>query len=57
VENGGALFDKVGAATFFTLGGSSGRYLFVNEAGNEINEWFSSSTSGQDRFEGPWVVN
>ncbi len=57
IENGGALFDKVGAATFFTLGGNSGRYLFVNEAGDEIKEWFSSATDGQDRFNGPWVIN
>ncbi len=57
IRDNGALFDKVGAATNFTIGGSSGRYLFVNEAGTEIKEWFSSAAVGQDRFEGPWVIN
>lgn len=57
IENGGALFDKVGAATNFQLGGSSGRYLFVSEAGDQIKEWFSSPTEGLDRFDGPWVIN
>ena len=53
----GKQFERVGAATFFTLGNNSGRYLFVNEEGNEIQEWFSSAEDGQDRFEGPWVIN
>ena len=57
ITNHGALFDKVGAATSFTLGGNSARYLFVNESGDEIKEWFSSATIGEDKFNGPWVVN
>ncbi|MEW2921193.1 thiol-activated cytolysin family protein [Muricauda sp. ANG21] len=57
IENNGALFDEVGAATSFTIGGSSRRFIFVNKEGDEINEWFSSATVGQDRFEGPWVIN
>ncbi|MEZ4811439.1 MAG: thiol-activated cytolysin family protein [Allomuricauda sp.] len=56
IENYGALFDDVGAATNFTIGGSSERYLFVNKEGDEIKEWFSSATIGQDRFDGPWVI-
>lgn len=57
IENNGALFDEVGAATSFTIGGSSRRFIFVNKEGDEINEWFSSAIVGQDRFEGPWVIN
>lgn len=55
-HDGPDLFDKVGAASQFGIGGSSGRYLFVNEAGDEIMEWFSFATEN-DRFEGPWVIN
>ncbi len=55
-HDGPDLFEKVGAATYFTIGGSSGRYLFVNEEGSEIQEWFSFA-SENDRFEGPWVIN
>jgi len=51
------LFEKVGAATRFSLSVNGGsRYLFVNEAGNEIMQWFSEETPGKDRFEGPWVI-
>ncbi|NHF61337.1 hypothetical protein FK220_018430 [Flavobacteriaceae bacterium TP-CH-4] len=50
------LFEKVGAATKFALGGGSTRYLFVNEEGDEIMQWFSVAGPG-DVFEGPWVVN
>ncbi|MGB5692089.1 MAG: thiol-activated cytolysin family protein [Flavobacteriaceae bacterium] len=55
-HDGPDLFEKVGAATYFTIGGSSGRYLFVNEDGSEIQEWFSFDPQN-DRFEGPWVIN
>ena len=55
-ENTLTLFEKVGAATKFSLGGGSTRYLFVNEAGDEIMQWFSVSGTG-DTFEGPWVIN
>ncbi|MEN8789972.1 MAG: thiol-activated cytolysin family protein [Flavobacteriaceae bacterium] len=55
-HDGADLFNKVGAATYFTLGGSSGRYLFANEAGTEIMEWFSFANEN-DRFKGPWVIN
>jgi len=57
IQNNGALFERVSAATNFTLGGSSGRFLFVNEDGTEIMEWFSSSEPGKDKFNGPWVIN
>ncbi len=57
IDNNGALFERVSAATNFTLGGGSTRYLFVNEEGTEIMEWFSSTTVGEDKFEGPWVIN
>ena len=57
IENNGALFERISAATSFTLGGSSGRFLFVNEEGTEIMEWFSSATVGEDKFNGPWVIN
>jgi thiol-activated cytolysin len=56
-QDGTKLFDKVGAATAFTIGGSSARMLFVSEAGNELLEWYSSAEPGQDRFEGPWVLD
>ena len=55
-HQGPDLFDKVGAASFFTVGGSSGRYIFINEAGTELMEWFSFA-SEDDRFNGPWVIN
>ncbi|WP_431124597.1 thiol-activated cytolysin family protein [Flagellimonas flava] len=53
----GRLFDKVGAATEFSIGGSSSRFLFIEDTGDELNEWFSSATIGEDRFEGPWVID
>lgn len=56
IEKNGALFERVNAATRFTLSGNSRRYLFVNEEGTEIMEWFSSTESGQDKFNGPWVI-
>ncbi|MGI9547475.1 MAG: thiol-activated cytolysin family protein [Flavobacteriaceae bacterium] len=55
-HDGPDLFEKVGAASFFNVGGSSGRYIFINEAGTEIMEWFSFA-SENDRFNGPWVIN
>ncbi|MRI01286.1 hypothetical protein GH721_12160 [Kriegella sp. EG-1] len=48
------LFEKVGAATKFTRGGGSDRYLFVNETGDEIMDWISGSS---DTFGGPYVIN
>ncbi|MGI9549799.1 MAG: thiol-activated cytolysin family protein [Aurantibacter sp.] len=50
------LFDKVGAATKFTRGGGSTRYLFVNEEGDEIMDWISVAGPG-DTFDGPYVIN
>ena len=50
----GTLFDKVGAATFIEFGGSSGRWLLVNEEGNEIMEYLSTPVR---TFNGPWVMN
>jgi len=55
-HDGPDLFEKVGAASFFSVGGSSGRYIFINEAGTELMEWFSFA-SQNDRFNGPWVIN
>ena len=55
-HDGPDLFEKVGAATQFSIGGGSGRYIFVNEAGNELMEWFSFGMEN-DRFDGPWVIN
>lgn len=52
--DGQKLFDRVVAATTITFGGGSGRWLFVNEAGDEMMEYFSTSTR---KFEGPWVIN
>ena len=55
-HEGADLFEKVGAASQFTVGGSSLRYIFINEAGTEIMEWFSFATQN-DEFNGPWVIN
>jgi thiol-activated cytolysin len=52
-EGGQKLFDRVGAATHINFGGGSGRYLIVNEAGDELMEYFSTPTR---KFEGPWVI-
>jgi len=51
---GSKLFDRVGAATPITFGGGSGRWLLVNEKGDEIMEYFSTP---ERKFEGPWVIN
>jgi thiol-activated cytolysin len=48
------LFEKVGASAYIEFGGSSGRWYFVNQAGDEIMQYFSSPTR---KFEGPWVIN
>ena len=50
------LFEKVGAATKFSIGGGSDRYLFVNEDGDEILQWLSVA-GPDDTFQGPWVIN
>ncbi len=56
-DEGPQQFEKVGAATRFAVSqGGSDRYLFVNQAGDEIMQWFSSGEPGKDRFEGPWVI-
>lgn len=52
--DGQKLFDRVGAATNITFGGGSGRWLLVNEAGDELMEYYSSPDR---KFEGPWVIN
>ena len=51
--DGQELFERVGAATRINFGGGSGRYLLVNEAGNELMEYFSSP---ERKFEGPWII-
>ena len=48
------LFDEVGGASFIEFGGSSGRWYLVNEAGNQIVEYFSTP---ERKFNGPWVIN
>jgi thiol-activated cytolysin len=53
-NSSGALFEKVGAACFIQFSDSTGRYLLVNEEGNEIMEYQSSPSR---TFDGPWVVN
>jgi thiol-activated cytolysin len=53
-EDGQELFERVGAISPINFGGSSGRYLIVNEAGDELMEYYSSPTR---KFEGPWVIN
>ena len=58
-KQGGTVFERVGAVARFSLGFSGNdpkRYLFVNEAGNEILEWFAGGKD-KDRIEGPWVIN
>ncbi len=53
-NSNGLLFDRVGAASFLTFGGSSGRWIFVNESGDEFMEYYSTPAP---KFEGPWVIN
>ncbi len=50
------LFNKVGAATKFNIGGGTTLYLFANETGDEIVQWRSVQGSG-DTFQGPWIIN
>jgi thiol-activated cytolysin len=52
-EGGQKLFDRAGAATHINFGGSSGRWLIVNEAGDELIEYYSLPVR---KFEGPWVI-
>lgn len=52
--DGQELFERVGAATPINFGGGSGRWLFVNESGDELMEYYSSPVR---KFEGPWVIN
>ncbi|MCC1483641.1 thiol-activated cytolysin family protein [Winogradskyella immobilis] len=53
-EGGRMIFDEVGAISFINLGGSNGRWLIVNESGNEIFEYRSTPTRA---LEGPWIIN
>ncbi len=55
-SKGGTLFDRIGAASYIEFGGSSGRWLYINEAGDQLQEWYSTPV-GQEKYEGPWVVN
>jgi thiol-activated cytolysin len=52
--DGQKLFDRVGAATPISFGGGSGRWLFINETGDELMEYYSTP---ERKFEGPWVIN
>ncbi len=51
----GVQFDKVGASVNFATG-NTGRYLFINETGDEIQEWYSNQST-PDFFVGPWVID
>lgn len=51
--DGQELFERVGAASPINFGGSSGRWLLVNEAGDELMEYYSTP---ERKFEGPWVI-
>lgn len=51
--DGQELFERVGAASPINFGGGSGRWLLVNEAGDELMEYYSSP---ERKFEGPWVI-
>ncbi len=51
--DGQELFERVGAATPINFGGNSGRWLLVNEAGDELMEYYSTP---ERKFEGPWVI-
>lgn len=53
-NDSGTLFDRVGAAAFIEFSDSTGRWVLVNENGNEIMEYQSSPSR---TFDGPWVVN
>ena len=50
------MFENVGAAAYIVIGGMTGRYLLVNEAGNEIFEYISRSDTDRE-LNGPWVIN
>ena len=52
-EGGKQIFDEVGAISFINFGGSNGRWLIVNESGNEIFEYRSTPTRA---LEGPWII-
>ena len=47
------LFERVGAAATMTTAGQTIRYLFINEAGDELMEF----DVGNNRYSGPWVIN
>lgn len=51
--DGQELFERVAAATPINFGGSSGRWLLVNEAGDELMEYYSTP---ERKFEGPWII-
>ena len=55
-SKGGKLFDRIGAASVIQFGGSSGRWLYINEAGDQLLEWYSLPV-GEEKYEGPWVIN
>ncbi len=51
-ENIEAMFNRVGATTQFGTG-PSGRYIFINNDGDQMVEWNSFELV----FKGPWVIN
>jgi len=54
-STGGELFNKVDAATKFRIGGSSTKYIFINDDGDLLLEWISGNAT--DVFFGPWAIN
>ncbi|AKA35982.1 thiol-activated cytolysin family protein [Flagellimonas lutaonensis] len=50
----GTLFERVGAAAFIEFSDSTGRWLMVNEEGDEVMEYQSTPVR---TFDGPWVIN
>lgn len=50
----GGIFEEVGAATWIYFGGQSGRWLFINDEGDQLLEWFSTPSR---MSQGPWVIN
>ena len=52
-ENNQQLFERAGACTPIHFGGGSGRWLLVNEKGDEMIEYYSTPVR---KFEGPWII-
>lgn len=46
------LFNEVGACTYISFGGGSGRWLFANADGTELMEYTAEGV-----YNGPWSIN